>query len=134
MLERHQLLASTLQKLGDHVAAKDGTKRGLPSLFDYWDDVMDEELSSSTMITKQSDNDIASLNQSIDTHGKLIEAAAKIEVQEWKDTADKDYLFKIHSEDCAALLRLGVEEQELMVRKAIALQENNQVLVSIYNT
>jgi hypothetical protein len=96
MSERHQLLASTLQKLGDHVAAKDGTKRGLPTLFDDWDDAIStgnmtkEGLSSTTTNTKQADNDLASLKESIDNHGKLIEAAARIEAQERKETADKD--------------------------------------------
>jgi hypothetical protein len=110
MLERHQLLASTLQKLGDHVATKDGTKRGLPSLFGDRDDLTDEELSSMMMNTKQSDNDLASLKQSIDNHGKSIEAAARIEAQERKETADKDHLFKVNAKAHAAILHLGVEE------------------------
>ncbi len=134
MLERHLLLASILQKLGDHVAAKDGTKKGLPSLFGDWDDLTDKEVSSRTTNTKQLDNDLASLKQSIDNHGKSIEeAAARIEVQERKETADKDCLFKINAKACAAILHLGVEEQELTVRKGITLQENNQVFVNIYD-
>jgi hypothetical protein len=66
------------------VAAKVGTKRGLPSLFDDWDDristgnMTEKELSSTSTNTKQADNDLASLKQSIDNHGKSIEAAARI--------------------------------------------------------
>ncbi len=66
--------------------------------------------------------------------GRSIEAAARIELQERKETADKDQLFKTHAKACMTILHLGVEEQELTIRKAIACQENNQVLVDIYNT
>ncbi len=71
---------------------------------------MDKELSSITMTTKQMDYDLTSLKQSIDNHGKFIEAAARIEVQERKETVDKDHQFKIHTKAHAVILRLGVEE------------------------
>jgi hypothetical protein len=71
---------------------------------------MDKELSLMTMNTNQSDKDLAALKQSIDNHWKLIEAAAKIEVQERKEAVDKDCLFKVNAKACATILRFGVEE------------------------
>ena len=132
-LEKHQLLASTLQKLGDNVAAKDGTRGGLPGLFE--DSSEDDDLTSSTTTSKEMhSNKIADLKKSIDNHGKSIEAAARIEAQEREETANKDRQAKIHSEARSAILQLGAEERELTIKKAVALQQNNQVLVSIYES
>ncbi len=71
---------------------------------------------------------------SIDNHGKSIEAAARIEAQERRETAEKDRQAKAHSEARAAILRLGSEERDLTVKKAVAMQEKNQVLVDIYES
>ena len=112
-LEKHQVLASTLQKLGDNIAAKDGTRGGLPGLFE--DSNEDNNLTSSTTTSKEMDsNKINNLKKSIDNHGKLIESAARIEVQERKETADRDHQVKIHSKACSTILQLGAEEQELI--------------------
>ena len=53
-LEKHQLFASTLQKLGGHIAAKDGTTRGLPDLFGDLDE--DDDLTSSMTASKEMDS------------------------------------------------------------------------------
>ena len=53
-METHQFLASTLQKLGDNIAARDGTRDGIPDLFGNSDD--DEELTSSTTSSKAQDS------------------------------------------------------------------------------
>ncbi len=132
-LEKHQLLASTLQKLGDNVAAKDGTKDGLPDLFGDFD--KDDDLTSSTTTSKEMDrNEIKDLQKSINNHGKSIEAAARIMARERKETANKDRRAKMHSEVRAAILCLGAEERELTIKRAIAQQQDNQILVSIYES
>jgi hypothetical protein len=121
------------------MATKDGKNKDCQLLTDNWDnalstgDMTDKELSSLTTTTKQMDNDLTSLKQSKDNHMKLIEAAARFEMQERKETADKDCQFKIHAKAYMAILCLEVDEQVLMIRKAIAYQENDQVLVYIYN-
>jgi hypothetical protein len=74
------------------------------------------------------------ISQSIDNHGKSIEEAARIEATERKETANKERRVKADSEARAAILCLGVEKQELRIKKAIAHQENNQVLVNIYQS
>ncbi len=118
-MEKHQLLASTLQKLGDNVAARDGTRDSLPDLFGDLEE--DDDLTSSTTTSKEMDrNQIKDLQKSINNHGKSSEAAARIEARERKETADKDRQAKMHSEVCAAILCLGAEEQELTIKRAIA--------------
>jgi hypothetical protein len=132
-LERHQLLALTLQKLANNVAPKDGTRDGLPDLFGGYDD--DNDITSSTTTSKEAEiSKMNDLKQSINNHGKSIEEAARIEATERKETADKDWWAKADSEARAAILCLGVQEQELTIKKAIAQQENNQVLVNIYES
>jgi hypothetical protein len=132
-LERHQLLASTLQKLANNVAAKDGTKDGLPDLFGGYND--NKNITSSTKTSKEAEiSKMNDLKQSINNHWKSIEEAARIEATERKETANKDWRAKANSEACAAFLCLGVEERELRIKKAIAQQENNQVLVNIYES
>jgi hypothetical protein len=132
-LERHQLLALTLQKLGNNVAIEDGTRVGLPDLFGGYDD--DDNITSFTTTNKEVESsEINNLKQSINNHGKSIEEAARIEAIERKETANKDRQAKADSEARAAILCLGVEEQELTIKKAIAQQENNQVLANIYDS
>ena len=65
LLERHQLLASTLQKLDDSVAARDGTGSGLPSIFDLNDNAGDNISST----TSKLDSEMGALSSSIEDHG-----------------------------------------------------------------
>ena len=110
------------QQLGDNVAAKDGTLRSLPDLFGVGDSDKDDAITSSTTTSKEMDSkEIKNLKESTENHGKLIEAAARIEVQERRETANKDWQAKVHSKACAAILCLGSEVQDLTVKKAVTL-------------
>ncbi len=73
MLEKYQLLASTLQRLDDSIAGRDGTTSGLPSICNRDDD--DDNLSSAT---SKFDSEMTVLKGSIENHGKSIVRAAQI--------------------------------------------------------
>jgi hypothetical protein len=135
LLERHQLLASTLQKLDDSVAAKDGTGSGLPSVFDPDDD--EEDNISST--TSKVESEMGALSSSIADHGKSIENAARIKARSIENAATiearnrckeqlRSDILTLESEK----LRLEAEKRELRIKSAVAKQEQNAVLDNLY--
>jgi len=113
LLERHQLLASTLQKLDDSVAARDGTGSGLPSMFDPNDD--EEDNLSST--TSKLDSEMGALSSSIADHGKSIEKAARIKAKSIKKAATIEARNRYNEQLRRAILTLDSEKHRLEMEK-----------------
>ena len=135
LLERHQLLASTLQKLDDSVAARDGTGSGLPSIFDLNDDA--EDNISST--TSKLDSEMGALSSSIADHGKSIENAARIKAKSIERAAHIEARNRSNEQLQRAILtldsekhRLEAEKRDLRIKLAVAKQDQNAALDDLY--
>ena len=137
MLEKYQLLASTLQRLDDSIAGKDGTTSGLPSVFTYGDEfetnngaVDEDNLSSGS---SKFNSEMLAIKNSIEKHGNSIVEAAEIDAKQRYEEqlrgavltldAEKRYLEKE---------KRPLESEKRGFRIQMALNKQNEELVKVY--
>ena len=134
MLEKYQLLASTLQRLDDSIAGRDGTTSGLPSICNRDDgdgNFNDDNLSSAT---SKFDSEMSVLNSSIENHGKSIVRAAEIDARQRYSEQLRGAVLTLDAEKRALEKeKRPLESEKRGIRIQKALVKDNQELVSIYD-
>ena len=129
MLEKYQLLASTLQRLDDSIAGRDGTTSGLPSICNQDDD--DDNLSSAT---SKFDSEMTVLKSSIENHGKSIVRAAQIDARQRNSEQLRGVVLTLDAEKRALEKeKRPLESEKRGIRIQKALVKENPELVTIYD-
>jgi len=129
MLEKYQLLASTLQRLDDSIAGRDGTTSGLPSICNQDDD--DDNLSSAT---SKFDSEMTVLKSSIENHGKSIVRAAQIDARQRNSEQLRGAVLTLDAEKRALEKeKRPLESEKRGIRIQKALVKENPELVTIYD-
>jgi hypothetical protein len=132
MLEKYQLLASTLQRLDDNIAGKDGTTSGLPSVFTNGDgfETDEDNLSSGT---SKFNSEMIAIKNSIEKHGNSIVEAAGIDARQRYEEQLRGAVLTLDSEkrDLEKEKR-PLESEKRGFRVQLAVNKQNKELVKVY--